>query len=602
MWLLSVLSAHAGPNTAIVGVEADFPMTSLAPFGAVECLDIAPICIVEGARAPDLQALSSLPGVRYVEADAVMDIQWPVQPPQLPAAPWDGTGTSECPDLWELELLEAGTLPVTGVNAPVVAIEDAGFYWQHEDFGSAKISGQFDYGDSDTVPEVAWAAGVPGHGTFIAGMLTAIGDNGIGRAGLGPDLRLNLQKIADSGGNFYWSYAIRAMDDLADGDLGVRVLNYSIASSSTTTGFTEAVAGLGSADILLVAAAGNCGYANCTDANNDSYPLYPANLSGSHILSVAGSTETDDLNTWSHYGPATVDLAAPGVSLCSLGVQSTDDYDVAAGTSYAAPLVAAAAALVFEAHPDLSAVDVARVLKASAVEVGDLPTKVAHGRLSVHGALATAVPGIEAPSDGYFDTTGSWSLNLENRGAVGQATVVLTHDAKVQIQPENSNWTATPFVYGESVVLPDAGAWTATSAGTLLVGTLPEHSQRTVGLTLRATQAGDYPFTARLVLSSEGADYLNAPYASGSADPTGFLAHDATWSFDQAWVDTGPMDSDTGDSTVPDSDPQDDPHPVDSGEDSGSETQGGCGGCGGTGGGGALVVLGGLALLLRRRP
>lgn len=286
-----------------------------------------------------------------------------------------------------------------------MAIQDSGFLIQHEDLGSAKVSGQFDYGNMDTVPEVSWSSGVPAHGTFIAGLIAAP-DNGLGRAGLAPETRLNLQKIADSSGALYFSYAVAAMDDLADGDLGVRVLNYSIAGPSYSAAFQDAVATLGRADILLVAAAGNCGSANCWDANNDAHPLYPANFSGGHILSVSGSTEDDAHNSWSHYGPNTVDLAAPGVSLCSLGVNSTSEYYASAGTSYAAPLVAAAAALVFEAHPDLSAVDVARVLKASA---------------------------LDPLSPGDYASSGSWSFNVENRGAEGEATLLLFHPESVRL-------------------------------------------------------------------------------------------------------------------------------------------------------------------------
>jgi hypothetical protein len=100
-----------------------------------------PVCLLEFEGIPDLQPIQALPGVRYAEADAVM--QW-VAPVELSPPPWDGGGTEDCPDQWELELLGAADMPYTGVNAPIVAIQDSGFLITHEDLGSAKVSGKFD--------------------------------------------------------------------------------------------------------------------------------------------------------------------------------------------------------------------------------------------------------------------------------------------------------------------------------------------------------------------------------------------------------------------------------------------------------------------------
>ena len=129
--------------------------------------------------------------------------------------------------------------------------------------------------------------------------------------------------------------------------------------------------------------------------------------------------------------------------------------------------------------------------------------------------------------------------------------------------------------------------WTATESGSLLTGTLPEHSQRTLSLDLRSSVAGEQPFSLRLALSSAGADYLNAPFGEGERDASGYLALESTWTFSEAYI------GDTADSAV------------DTGtQDTGLPPEEGCGGCSGVAGGEQWLFSGlltGLLLLRRRR-
>ncbi|MCB9796744.1 MAG: S8 family serine peptidase [Alphaproteobacteria bacterium] len=568
--LLFALSpaALAGENTALVGITEDGSAPVHAAAGALggepgRCFHSAGVCVLSFPDAPPLDALRALPGVRYAEQDRVMEPAFGApEPAELPVRPpSDAQGTPECPDLWELALLEAEDLPVDGTNAPVVAIQDTGFLLSHVEL-QGRISGQYDYGDGDSTPEVCWSSGIPAHGSFISGMIAADPDNGVIRAGLAPNGHLNLQKIADSSGALYYSYAISAMADLAEGDLGVRVLNYSIASSSPTQSFGDAVAGLADADILVVAAAGNCSTANCWDADNDQHPLYPASYDYAHVLSVAGSTRDDGYNTYSHYGRSSVDLAAPGVDLCSLGAYGDADSYTAAGTSYATPLVAAAAALVWEAHPGLSAEEVSRILRASVVEVPAWAARVrSGGRLDVQAALRTALPRLVEPQTLSFDREGSLALQLSDPAAEGQATLLLFHGEGLEVSaPEG--WSLRRFGPGDTLELPDAGSWTSdVERGSVITGTLPEHSADALVLGLRGLEAGAHAVKLRVALSSEGADYLNAPFQDGAADPTGFLAYSLDVIVTEPWTepeDTDPPD----DSAAPDdSAPTDDSDP-----------------------------------------
>ena len=299
--LVLLSAAFAGESTLMIGIDHPGRADDIAVHGGTQraCYPRARFCVFDypdGQPLP-IAALEATAGVRYVEVDRL------IPQADLQSMPVDAAGTADCSDLWELEAINAGAAwgVASGTFAPVVAIADGGFLTSHEEIAD-RISGQYDYGNGDSVAEVEWSVGVPAHGTFIAGIVAADGENGVGRVGIVPDGRLNLLKIADRNGAFYYSYAASALADIAEGDLGVRVVNYSIASSSTTTSFTDAVAALADADILMVAAAGNCGSADCWDADNDSHPLYPASFTFEHVITVAGSTPGAGFNTYSHYG------------------------------------------------------------------------------------------------------------------------------------------------------------------------------------------------------------------------------------------------------------------------------------------------------------
>jgi len=597
--------AWAGPNTLMVGAHGPVlqleveRIFELAGARNRRCYAVAGICLADlpGPHAVELaeRRLAELDGLRWVERDQLTGAS-------QQTLTGDHAGTDDCPDLWELPALDleaAHDRGLTGAGAPVVAIQDSGFYEAHTDMG--RVSGRYDYGDWDSIPEVVTGVGVPHHGTFIAGELVGLADNSLGRAGVVSEGRVNLQKIADGAGALYFSYAVSAMADLAEGDLGVRVLNYSIAGPSYTTAFYDAVAALGSADILLVTAAANCSYADCADADNDVYPMYPGSFTDPHILTVAGSLRDGGLNSYSHYGASSVDLAAPGVDICSLGIDHDEQVLTAGGTSYAAPLVAGAAALLFEAHPELSAVEAARVLRVSAADHPDLVGKVrSDGGLDLAAALSTAVPRLEPLADPVLlDGETTVGIDLTNVGDPGDGVVVLTHPQVLAITVDDSTgWTATAFGPGDRIVLPDAGAHIAVGSGTLLAGPLTTHATVTLPTRWRASEDGAGTVTVRLVASSAGADYLNAPYNSGIDDETGFLAYSSAVSYTAAEPDSGDSgdSGDTGPSGHDTDAPTDSGTPGESSDDSGDK-----GGCTTVTGAPGLGLLVGMGVVARRR-
>jgi subtilisin family serine protease len=141
----------------------------------------------------------------------------------------------------------------------------------------------------------------------------------------------------------------------------VRVINLSLqqdleSADEVSAELADAIDYAQSNGVLVVAAAGN---------QSRGTPGYPANFRG--VLSVAAVDHSDQLASFSNHG-AWVDLAAPGVGVLSVA-PGCDCWASPSGTSFAAPFVAAAAALVMAAEPDLTAEQVAARLQHSAAPV-----------------------------------------------------------------------------------------------------------------------------------------------------------------------------------------------------------------------------------------
>ncbi len=158
-----------------------------------------------------------------------------------------------------------------------------------------------------------------GHGTHVAGIIAAEGNNGIGAAGVMWQARIMPVQIFDLFENSPFNATTLVVLEavLYAVENGADILNCSFGGPSYSRFLYEAYEMAGAAGVLVVAAAGNDGL------DNDRVPVYPAGYKLDNIISVAATNENDDLAGYSNYGSMSVDLAAPGGSGVVSNIYST---------------------------------------------------------------------------------------------------------------------------------------------------------------------------------------------------------------------------------------------------------------------------------------
>ena len=255
-----------------------------------------------------------------------------------------------------------------------------------------------------------------GHGTFTAGEIGAVGNNGIGVAGTDWNVQLMAAQFLDSSGNGTDTAAAEAIDYAVNH--GAKVINASWGGSGTDSTIAAAIQYADQNGVIIVAAAGN----NGTDDDNSSTWFTPASYSSQYpnLISVAAINPNGSLASWSNYGVGTVQIAAPGSNVYGVGLNGT--YTTDSGTSMAAPLVTGTIALVEAAHPTWS---MSQVI--DAVLETTTPDPALVGKVTTGGIVnaAAAVANTDGPS--VVSGTPDGSINNPS----GLSSVQLTFNEEI---------------------------------------------------------------------------------------------------------------------------------------------------------------------------
>jgi subtilisin family serine protease len=322
------------------------------------------------ADLPAGASLRGIAGIRYVE---------PLMTRHLAFTPGDPLVSKQ----WYLgySRFYSSWLTLPSFEPIPVAVIDSGVDAAHPDLAGKILDARSFVGGSARVDTL-------GHGSFVAGLIGAGVDNGVGIAGLAPSSQLLVAKVVTKSRTIPVEAEAKAIRWAVDN--GARVINMSLGGirdpldpdrDTYSRLEADAVAYAVANGVVVVAAVGNSDQA---PASPWKYASYPAALP--HVLGVSATSDTGGIPAFSNRDSIYNDIAAPGLRIVSLlprpltarfpsctdqGYSSCgpDEYREAQGTSFAAPQVSAAAAVLLSLRPTLRPEQVTRILQSTAIDL-----------------------------------------------------------------------------------------------------------------------------------------------------------------------------------------------------------------------------------------
>jgi thermitase len=458
--LVSVIAAQASGNRSEYIVKyknesimmssfADLNVSAMNSAATVQMLDqhstgsFVTVSIPNAKKLAALAQLLSNPNVEYVVPNAeikaffapitttALKDQWAIAKVQAEKA-WQRTGNK-------------------GKRSVVVAVIDTGVDYNHKNLAPNAVAG-YDFIKNTNDPMDITSSANPGHGTHCAGIIGSSGLIDGGTVGISPEVSIMPLRFLDENGSGDLNNSIKAVDYAIEKKVDVISASWGAAiGRSQAQPLLEAIQRAEKAGIIFIAAASNDG------RNNDSYEVYPAKAGFSNVIAVAASNNSDAKPSWSNFGRATVDLAAPGDAIMS--TLPKNSYGNLSGTSMATPLVAGLVAFIKAQDLSLTPLQIRSLLQTTGAKV-NIQTKC-DCRVDAFAAVDQILTKklFVSPAAGTF-AVGS---KAQFEGVYGKAPYTFAVD-KADVATIDAKGELTAVKEGEAIVsVKDADGATATS-------------------------------------------------------------------------------------------------------------------------------------------
>ncbi|SMF07131.1 S8 family serine peptidase [Pseudobacteriovorax antillogorgiicola] len=295
-------------------------------------------------------------------------------------------------------------LVTQGKREVVLGVIDSGVDYSHEDLvdniwtNPQEIPGNgVDDDDNGYVDDLhgistVKSSGDPmdthGHGSHVAGIMGARGNNGKGIAGINWNVQIVGCSFIGAGGTGTTADAIECIDymiDLKNKGVNIKAINNSWGGGEHSKALEEAWLRAHDAGIVMVSSAGN------DRSNMDATPHYPSSYVTPSHIAVGSTDNSDELSSFSNYGVTTVPIAAPGGGIYS--TVRNNRYSTMSGTSMASPHIAGAIGLMAARNDKLSATELRDILLEAADRIEGLESQIEKGRrLNLAKAIEFADP------------------------------------------------------------------------------------------------------------------------------------------------------------------------------------------------------------------
>jgi subtilisin family serine protease len=450
---LEIRSIHGALNT-----------TRLQKAWAVDGLEL--VSLAKGVSVEDaVQQYKSNLAVLYAEPNYIVHALNTPNDPRF-SEQWNlqNTGQNGGTTGADIRATQAWT-QTTGSSGVVVAVLDTGVDYLHPDLAAnvwtAPVPFTVTRSNGATIQCPAGSRGFNdvdgscdpmddnGHGTHVAGIIGAAGNNGTGVAGVNWHVQIVPCKFLNANGSGSVGGAIACLDMIRT----LRSTGINIVASNNSWGgffFSQALADAINTQrqegVLFVVAAGN------DFSNNNVLPTFPANITHPNVISVASSTRFDDLSSFSNFGRRTVHLAAPGGEILSTTPKGT--YSTFSGTSMAAPHVTGVIALLAAQNPARDWRTLRNLVLAGGDSLPGFAQTVTGRRLNAYGSISCANQTVQTRLSPVADIAS---------GAVGQPFVISALNIDCE-QPAGSV-TVSVSPGNQSFTLVDDGTGTDIASG-----------------------------------------------------------------------------------------------------------------------------------------